>query len=318
MLVVGRVVDAGREQDHRRIRTAVGRQRAQRREQRLAVLLDRPHAALPEQRREDLLHHLAAREHVGHAARHAQVVFEHHEPAVRQAHEIGPHHVDVDVARHAHADHLAPEMPAGVDDAAGNHAVPDDLPLVIDVLEEEIEGGDALRQAALDGVPVTGRDDARQQIVGEDALGRLVAAVDGEGDALVEEGQVRLLLAAQQLLGRQLQQLLVQLAVVTARLRLAVEHLVEGVREAVAGEQIRSGLCGHRVAKPSEEQDLCNGRAGFQQSGDSRPRASPVRAGAPLRTRSPAAVRRPAGGTAPRTRESGSDPDRRRRAAGSA
>ena len=145
-------------------------------------------------------------------------------------------------------------MPAGVDDAAGNHAVLDDLPLVIDVLEEQIERGDALRQAALDDVPVTGRHDARQQIVREDALGRLVAAVDREGDALVEEGQVRLLLAAQQLLGRQLQQLLVQLAVVTARLRLAVEHLVEGLREAVAGEQIRSGLCGHRVAKPSEEQ----------------------------------------------------------------
>ena len=42
-------------------------------------------------------------------------------------------------------------------------------------------------------------DQAGQQIVGEDALGALVAAVDGEGDALGEEGQVGRLLAALQL-----------------------------------------------------------------------------------------------------------------------
>ena len=65
-----------------------------------------------------------------------------------------------------------------------------------------------------------------------------VAAVDREGDALVEEGQVRLLLAAPQLLGRELEQLLVQPAVGAARLRARVEHLVEDAVDAVAGERI--------------------------------------------------------------------------------
>ena len=135
-------------------------------------------------------------------------------------------------------------MLAGVDDVAGDDAVVQDLPLVIDVVQEQVERGDALGQAALDDVPVGGRDDARQQIVREDALGAFVAAVDGEGDALVEEGQVRLLLAPQQFLGRQPGQLLVQLPVRTARLRLAVEHLVEGVGQRVAGEQVRRGWVG--------------------------------------------------------------------------
>ena len=39
-------------------------------------------------------------------------------------------------------------------------------------------------------------DDARQQVVGEDALGAFIAAVDGEGDALVEKGEVGGLFAA--------------------------------------------------------------------------------------------------------------------------
>ena len=70
-------------------------------------------------------------------------------------------------------------------------------------------------------------DDPRQQIVREDPLGPFLAAVDGEGDALVEEGEVGLLLAAPELLGRELEQLLVQPPVGAARLRAAVEHLVE-------------------------------------------------------------------------------------------
>ena len=46
-------------------------------------------------------------------------------------------------------------------------------------------------------------DEAREQVVGEDALGAFVAAVDGEGDALGEEGEVGGLLAALQLVGGQ-------------------------------------------------------------------------------------------------------------------
>ena len=59
-----------------------------------------------------------------------------------------------------------------------------------------IERGDALGEAALDAVPFGRGDEAGQQVVGKDALRAFVASVDGESDALGEEGQVGGLLAA--------------------------------------------------------------------------------------------------------------------------
>ena len=48
--------------------------------------IDRPHLVALEQQREHALHHLAVGQHVGNAARHAQVVLEHVEAAVAAAH----------------------------------------------------------------------------------------------------------------------------------------------------------------------------------------------------------------------------------------
>ena len=73
----------------------------------------------------------------------------------------------------------------------------------VDVAEKQVEGGDALREPALDRFPFPGGDQARQQIVREDALGAFFAAVDGEGDALGEEGKIDRLLAAAQFVGGQ-------------------------------------------------------------------------------------------------------------------
>ena len=50
-------------------------------------------------------------------------------------------------------------MFAGVDDAAGHNSIFDDLAFVVDVVEEQIQRSDALRQAALNLFPFGGRDD---------------------------------------------------------------------------------------------------------------------------------------------------------------
>ncbi len=126
--------------------------------QRLAVMLDRPHAVLAEQHGKGLLHHLAAGEHVRHAARNAQIVFQHHEFAVGQANQIRAAHADVHVARHLHAAHLPPEMLAGVDDLARDDAVFQNPPLVINIFQEQVQRRDALRQAALDRLPFGGME----------------------------------------------------------------------------------------------------------------------------------------------------------------
>ncbi len=70
-------------------------------------------------------------------------------------------------------------------------------------------------------------DDARQQVMREDALGALVAAVNGEGDALVQKRHVGGLFLAAHFFGGQAQQQFVQRAIVLARLALRVEHLIE-------------------------------------------------------------------------------------------
>ena len=90
---------------------------------------------------------------------------------------------------------------------------------------------------------------AAETIRGSRSCGKMrsvafVPAVHREGDALVEEGQVRLLLAAEQLVGCEPGQFLVELPIRTAGLRLAVEHLVEGVRGRIPGEEVGRGRGG--------------------------------------------------------------------------
>ena len=86
----------------------------------------------------------------------------------------------------------------GEDHVGRNDAVLEDLLLVIDVVDERVEGVDALLQAALDVVPFGRRDDARHQVEGEDALGAGRVAVDVEGDAHLQQQALGGVLVAQQ------------------------------------------------------------------------------------------------------------------------
>jgi hypothetical protein len=83
--------------------------------------------------------------------------------------------------------------------------------------EEEIQGGDALRESALNLAPFLVRNDSRQQIVRKDALRALVVAVHRESNALVKERKVGCLLALSQLFCRKFEQILEQSLIVFAR-----------------------------------------------------------------------------------------------------
>ena len=99
---------------------------------------------------------------------------------------------------------------------------------MVDVLEEQVERGDALGQPLFDRAPFGRGEDARHQVVGEDPLGALLLAVDREGDALVQERQLGRLLEIAQLVGGQLKHALVERAVGRPRRARGIEHLVVG------------------------------------------------------------------------------------------
>src|SRR5216683_8005199 len=168
------------------------------------------------QNREHAFHDLAAGQHVGHPAWHAKIVLEHHEPAVGAANEIGAHHGQIPALRYAYAPHLAAIVPAGVDDLARDYLVRQYAAFMINVLEKEIEGDDALGKARLDLPPLGASDNARQQVMREDLLGPLLTAVNVKGDSLIEEGKIRSLLAPPEFVGWNREQPAVQFSVVRA------------------------------------------------------------------------------------------------------
>src|SRR5580704_14751611 len=127
-------------------------------------------------------------------------------------------------------------MFAGVNDAARNHAVGDDLGFVIDVSEEKIQGRDPLGESALDFFPFGSGNNPRQKVVRKDALGAFVAPIDGEGDSLVEERLIGLVFAAPQLVGPQVQEQVVKGAVLFSRMVEGAEHLVVSAVEKVVAK----------------------------------------------------------------------------------
>ena len=204
-------------------------------------MFDGADVVVAEDLREDPLHHAPVGEHVADAGGDAEIVFEDDELAVFEADEVGAAHRDVDVARDLETDHLAAEVLAGVDDFARNDAVGEDAAFVVDVFQEEVERHDALGEAALDLIPFCLGDDAGEQVVGEDLFFAFVAAVDGEGDALIEEAEVRCLLAALKFafgkVGEVVEQRLVVLVklggIGVGRFFRAQEHLVVRVVEQI-------------------------------------------------------------------------------------
>ena len=199
VLKVGGVEDSGREEDDVGVGSSLGCQRAQRAQQELGVLLDGADVIAAEELREDALHHAAVGQHVTDAGGDAEIVFEDDELAVLHSDKICSADRDVDVSRDLQADHLAAEVFTAIDKLARDDAVLEDAALVVDVLEEEVEGCDALRQSTFDRRPLGGGDDAGDGIVGEYLLGAFFASVYGEGDSLIEEAEVGGLLAAVQL-----------------------------------------------------------------------------------------------------------------------
>ena len=145
VLKVSRVEDSRRKQNDVRLRPAFRRERPQRPQQKLRVLLDRLDVVCPEELREDALHDAAVGQHVADAARHAQIVFQNHEVAVFEPDKVRSADRDVDVSRHLESNHLATEVFAAVNHFSRDDAVGQDSAFVVNIAQKHIERGDPLR-----------------------------------------------------------------------------------------------------------------------------------------------------------------------------
>ena len=129
--------------------------------------------------------------------------------------------------------HLAAEVAATVNQFAGHDAIGQNSAAVVNVFQKQVQRRDPLRQSAFDLPPFLVRNDARQQVVGKDALRAFVVAVHRKGDALMQKREVGRLLALAHFLGRQLQQRLEKRLIVRTRHSRRLEHLVVGAVELV-------------------------------------------------------------------------------------
>ena len=101
------------------------------------------------------------------------------------------------------------------------------LLLVVEGVEEEVEGGDPLDEAGLEARPFVRRDYARDEVEREDALGPLGVVVHGEGHPAAQEREVHRGPPALELGQRQRAQALDKAAVVRAHHAVGLIHLVE-------------------------------------------------------------------------------------------
>ena len=225
---IGRVVDTRRKQHNVWLAASNRCQRLHCVEQRLPVEIERTHGIAVEERGKGALHHLAVDQHVGCAAGHAQIVFEHGKAPVWLADEVGADDCHVNAVWHIDIAHLAAEVLAAVDQLKGHHLVAENLRLMVNIIEKEIERGDTLREPTFNNIPFGGCDDAWQQVKGKDALRALGVAVDSEGDALKEKRFVGRTLTLLQLLRRQFEQCLIEQLILWTRVALAIKHFVKG------------------------------------------------------------------------------------------
>ena len=189
-----------------------------------------------DQVRQEPLHDAAVLEHVRHAGRAAQVVFEDVELAVLVAHQVRAHDVAKHVFGRTHSPARGQVAIGALDEGPGHDAIFQDALRAIDIAQEQVQRGDALHEPALDVVPITGRKDPWHHVEGEDLLGASLVAVHVERDAQIQKHLLGAALLRRQVFGASLFEPTGQERAALAGLSGLGEGLVEERSDVVAGQ----------------------------------------------------------------------------------
>jgi hypothetical protein len=142
------------------------------------------------------------------------------------AHDIHPRDVRVNAGGDVDALHFGPVLGIAEDLLGGNNAGTDDVLPVVDIVQEHVQRLDPLRQATLQHGPFMRRNDARNDVEGDQAFGARIVAVDSERDADTAEAQVGFGTLAGHAVGGLLFKPAAELAVVFARAA-GIGHFIE-------------------------------------------------------------------------------------------
>ena len=186
VLIKGRVVDAGREQNDARVADPRWRKLGQRLPEELTVVLDSLHRVAAKQVVQTGLDRTPVGEHVGNAGGHPQIVLEHHESVVR-AHQVGPAHRYVGPVRHLDAAHLDAVLRTATHEIDGHHSVTENSCGTVNVGKKPVESFQTLTQSPIEKRPFARTEDSGQEIDGNDPFVRPLFPVDREGDPFVQE-----------------------------------------------------------------------------------------------------------------------------------
>ena len=179
------IVDPWRQCHHFRLLAATGSHRFQHREEPAGIVVDPPNSQAFKHPRKSLLQNGPILQYVGNPRGDAQVIFENVKLAVSVTNEIRSIDVAPDATGRIKTNARGPESFRGLDDLERNDLVFDDLLLVVNVVNEEVQGLNALPQPALDPFPILRADQARDEIKWEYLFLSLLFAIDIEGDAHV-------------------------------------------------------------------------------------------------------------------------------------
>src|SRR6185436_6503585 len=118
-----------------------------------------------------------------HSGGRSQIVFENVPLAVAVPYEVRSRHMTPDPARWLEPEALPAKRRRRLNQLTGNHAVFEDLLLVIDVVDENVERVDSLAESALEDLPIRGLNYAGNNIKRKDAFGPGFVAVNVERDS---------------------------------------------------------------------------------------------------------------------------------------
>ncbi len=193
VLVIGAVEMPGRQDgDAGRALAIRGGGFLQRLQQLFRIMPNRREPMVGTERREQPQHRLPVFQHVGDAGGRAAIILQHVEIVGAGAHQVDAGDVGEDAGRRPEALHRA-AIGLVVGDQRGRHAPgAHDLLPGIDIADEGVQRLHALRQAARQAVPFAFRQDARDDVEGDQPFRIAALAIDGEGDADAAEQRLRL------------------------------------------------------------------------------------------------------------------------------